>query len=227
METVTVNLSQSTGARGDGSEWVSNWERELAWDATFGNRSRLPWPYRTSSLRHVLGESPGMGRQLADAFGELREPFNAVTHLVGVFLALVALVIMTTAAAVNGGELHVASAVAFGSSLIIAYLASALHHSLRVPGRAAEWLSRADRASKILFLVGPLVPLCLIGPGGPIGALVWGVGGLFYAAAALAAGAPRAVLPWRASGHQLAHVLVIAGSAAHVWAVTRYCLPLG
>jgi predicted membrane channel-forming protein YqfA (hemolysin III family) len=227
METGTVSLSQSARGRGNGSEWVSNWERELAWDATFGNRSRLPWPYQNSRLRHVLGDSPGFGRQLAEAFGELREPFAAVSHFVGVFLALVALVVMTTAAVVHGGELQVACAVLFGASLVAAYLMSSLHHALRVSGSAARMLARADRASKLLLLIGALVPLCLLGPGGVVGAAVWAVGALFYVAGAVASRARRGVLPWRVSGHHVAHVLVIVGSAAHVWAVTRYCLPLG
>jgi predicted membrane channel-forming protein YqfA (hemolysin III family) len=220
-------MSQSKGARGADSEWVSKWERELAWDATFGNRGRLPWPYQNSSLRHVLGDGPGVGQQIVEAFGELREPFNAVSHLVAVFLALVALVVMTTAAAVRGDGLHVACAVVFGASLVAAYLASALYHALRVSGRAAEALERADSGAKLLLLIGTLVPLCLIGPGGLAGTIAWAVGGLFYASAAVASRAGRAALPLGASGHHLAHVLIIAGSAAHVWAVTRYCLPLG
>jgi len=187
----------------------------------------MPWPYEGSSLRHVLGESPGFARQVADAFAELREPFNAVSHLIGVFLALVALVVMTTAASVHGGALGVACAVVFGTALIAAYLASALYHSLRVSGRAALALEHADRGAKLFLFIGTLAPLCLIGPGGVGGAIGWAVGGLFYALAAFAERARHSATPWRISGHNLAHVLFIAGSAAHVWAVTRHCLPIG
>lgn len=227
MNTGTVNMSQSsTRPERGGSEWVSRWERELAWDATFGNRGRLPWPYRTTSLRCVLGDEPNLGRQLADAFAELREPFNAITHLVGVFLALVAVVVMTTAAGIYGGALHVLCAAAFGGSLLVAYLASALHHSLRAAGWIEQALARADRSATYLLLAGPVVPVFLIGVGGVHGALWLTAGALFYALAAIVGRSRTSSLPWRLDGHNVAHLLVIAGSACQVWAVTRYCLPL-
>ena len=64
---------------------------------------------------------------------------NSVTHGVGCLLAIAGLVLLIVKAALGGGAPeHVASAIVFGVTLILEYLASTLYHAIAVPGAAAS-----------------------------------------------------------------------------------------
>jgi hemolysin III len=99
----------------------------------------------------------------------LREPVSGLTHLVGVLLALVALIVLLTKAAGRADQL-VAFGI-FGLSLIALYGASALYHLLPVSASAIARLRRLDHMTIFILIAGTYTPVCVLALGG-----VWRAG---------------------------------------------------
>ena len=87
---------------------------------------------------------------------------NSVTHGIGVLLGIAGLVLLIVKA-VSGGALptHVASAIVFGCTLILEYLASTLYHAIAAP-RAKRIFRIIDHSSIYLLIAGSYTPFCLI-----------------------------------------------------------------
>ena len=87
---------------------------------------------------------------------------NSVTHGIGVLLAIAGLVLLIVKAALGGAEpTHIASAIVFGVTLILEYLASTLYHAIQVP--AAKRVFRIiDHSSIYLLIAGSYTPFCLV-----------------------------------------------------------------
>jgi len=103
----------------------------------------------------------------------LREPFSAMSHLVGALLSIAALVILLVLS--HGRPWHIVSFSIYGSSLILLYTASALYHALSVRPRYAERLRRLDHSMIYLLILGSYAPLCLIALRGAWGWSLFGV----------------------------------------------------
>lgn len=101
----------------------------------------------------------------------LKEPFNAVSHMVGAGLALVALPLLVLDA---DGPLAIVSASVHGASLLAVFTMSSLFHSIPHP-RASAWLFRLDQATIYLLIAGTYTPLALLLVGGPLGWTLFGV----------------------------------------------------
>ena len=96
------------------------------------------------------------------------EVLNAVTHGIGVALAITALVLLLMkAVAVNNTTQIIAFSV-YGASLILLFLASTLYHSFKFT-KAAKVFQRIDHSSIYLLIAGTYTPFCLIGNGGQEG----------------------------------------------------------
>ena len=87
---------------------------------------------------------------------------NSITHGIGVLLAIAGLVLLIVKAALGGAEpTHIASAIVFGVTLILEYLASTLYHAIQVP--AAKRVFRIiDHSSIYLLIAGSYTPFCLV-----------------------------------------------------------------
>ncbi len=101
------------------------------------------------------------------------EIFNAVTHGIGVIVAVVGLVVMILKACRYGEALHVVSVTIFGSSMVILYLASTLYHSITNKGIKAA-LKVIDHSSIFLLIAGTYTPFTLITLRGPWGWSIFG-----------------------------------------------------
>lgn len=100
----------------------------------------------------------------------LREPFNALSHALGVPLALVGgLLLLLLAPREAWPALFV-----FGLSMALMFAASALYHALRVGERALLWLRRLDHAAIFLFIAGSYTPFLVEGLGE--GSRAWALG---------------------------------------------------
>ena len=143
----------------------------------------------------------------------LREPVSGITHLVGVLLALVALIVLLTKAAGRADQL-VAFGI-FGLSLIALYAASALYHLLPVSASAIARLRRLDHMTIFILIAGTYTPICVLAleggwrPG--LLALIWTLALCGVVLKILWMDAPR----WLSVGVYLAMgwVAVIAASA--------------
>lgn len=104
----------------------------------------------------------------------LREPFNALTHGVGIAAATVGLVFLVLQA--KSARATTAFAI-YGGSLILVYLASTMYHALPVGQKGRRILRRIDHTSVFLVIAGSYTPVCLLalppGWGWSIFGVIW------------------------------------------------------
>jgi hemolysin III len=90
----------------------------------------------------------------------LREPVSGLTHLAGVLLALIALIVLLTR---TGGRVdQIVAFGIFGLSLIALYSASALYHLLPVSPAATARLRRLDHMTIFILIAGTYTPVCVL-----------------------------------------------------------------
>lgn len=104
------------------------------------------------------------------------EVINVVTHLLGLVLSIVALVILVTSASLYGTTLHIVSFSIFGSSMVILYLASTLYHLARKKTLRRK-LNIFDHSAIYVLIAGTYTPFCLVVLQNTLGwamfALIW------------------------------------------------------
>ena len=145
-----------------------------------GKFSRLPSPEKqkenTGTRREEMNKNPAH-RERHYTLGE--EIANSITHGLGVLLGIAALVILVVFAALHGTAWHVVSFAVFGSTLILAYLASTLYHSLH--GRRSKKVFKIlDHSAIFLLIAGTYTPFMLTNLRGPWG---WSIFGIIWALA--------------------------------------------
>ena len=103
---------------------------------------------------------------------------NAVSHGVGLLLAVLAALILVVAAVQRGGMAEIAGASVFGTTMVLAYLTSTLYHALP-RNRAKQVFRILDHGAIFLLIAGTYTPFTL-GPlrgswGWTLFGLVWGL----------------------------------------------------
>ncbi len=105
------------------------------------------------------------------------ERFNSISHLVGMVLAVLGLVVLVVEAVASGDVWKVVSASIYGATLVLLYGASTLYHSVR--GAAKAWLQRFDHHAIYLLIAGTYTPFTLVTLRGTLGwvlfGLIWGL----------------------------------------------------
>lgn len=86
---------------------------------------------------------------------------NAITHGLGALLSIVALVYLTWIAVTRGDGWYLASAIVYGVSMFLLYMASTLYHAIRHTG-ARRVFKVIDHASIYLLIAGTYTPFTLI-----------------------------------------------------------------
>jgi hemolysin III len=113
-------------------------------------------------------------RRRAQTRGEERA--NALSHGLGVLLALAAWPVLAEAAGGQSGRIGVAAVTVFCATMVLQYLASTVYHALPA-GRAKLWARSFDHAAIFVFIAGSSTPFTLglmPGASGAITcALVW------------------------------------------------------
>lgn len=105
----------------------------------------------------------------------IREPFNAISHLVGAVLSVAALLAMTIkAAAQQLPGLHIASVIIFGLALTALYTASTVYHAVIAKPATIAFLRKLDHSMIFALIAGSYAPFCLITLEGPVGWTVFG-----------------------------------------------------
>lgn len=122
----------------------------------------------------VDNEPGGMDMQIT-----IREPGSAITHFIGMMLAVFAAVPLLVKAGVSSGGSHFAAMAVFMASMILLYGASAAYHSVNLTGRYLRIFRKLDHMMIFVLIAGSYTPVCLIVLGGDVGytmlALVWGI----------------------------------------------------
>ncbi len=109
----------------------------------------------------------------------IREPGSAITHFIGMMLAVFAAVPLLVKAGGFSGGSHFAAMAVFMASMILLYGASAAYHSVNLTGRYLRIFRKLDHMMIFVLIAGSYTPVCLIVLGGDVGytmlALVWGI----------------------------------------------------
>nr|WP_201495233.1 hemolysin III family protein [Rubrivivax sp. A210] len=110
---------------------------------------------------------------------------NALSHGLGLLLALAALPVLVTLAVQRGGAADITAAAVFGATMALLYAVSMLYHALPA-GRAKQWFQRLDHAAIYVFIAGSYTPFVLGalrgGWGWSLFGIVWGLAVLGVAA---------------------------------------------
>jgi hemolysin III len=96
------------------------------------------------------------------------EAINVYSHVVGLFLSVLALVVLIMKAMQYEGVLHLLSFGVFGVSLILLYSASSIYHSATIPDRR-QYLRIFDHAAIYVLIAGTYTPFTLIALQGTLG----------------------------------------------------------
>lgn len=98
----------------------------------------------------------------------LEEKINVITHAIGIFLSIIALVLLLITANSIGNIWHVVSFSVFGGSLILLYTASTFYHASKKP-KSRKRMNIFDRASIYFLIAGTYTPFALVTLQGKIG----------------------------------------------------------
>lgn len=109
----------------------------------------------------------------------IREPGSALTHFIGMMMAVFAAMPLLVKAAVSGGHVTLTAMTIFIASMILLYGASATYHSVNLTGTKLKLFRKLDHMMIFVLIAGSYTPVCLIVLGGASGytllALVWGI----------------------------------------------------
>lgn len=109
----------------------------------------------------------------AQSIGE--EIANAISHGVGTFLSVAAMVVLIVQAVINDkGAIAVVSAALYGFGLILLYTNSSLYHSL-TNKRAKRVFRIFDHCSIFILILSSYIPISLVILGGALGWTVFGI----------------------------------------------------
>lgn len=107
-------------------------------------------------------------------YTEGEEFANALSHLIGVFLAIAALVLMVVKAARIGNGWHIVSTAVFGATMILLFFSSTMTHWLK-PGRAKDLFFTVDQIAIFTLIAGTYTPFTLVALHGPFGWVIFGL----------------------------------------------------
>lgn len=104
-----------------------------------------------------------------------REPVNTITHLVGVMLSVVALILLISRSMETGNLMMLTAFTIFGISLILLYLSSTLYHGIHASEETLQKFRRFDHMMIYVLIAGTFTPFSLLVIGGPAGNIIMGV----------------------------------------------------
>lgn len=109
----------------------------------------------------------------------IREPGSAITHFVGMVLAVLAAAPLLLKAGHTSGMTNLIAMAVFMLSMVLLYGASATYHSVNVTGRPLRIFRKIDHMMIFVLIAGSYTPVCMIILGGKLGytmlAVVWGI----------------------------------------------------
>lgn len=109
----------------------------------------------------------------------IREPGSAITHFIGMVLALVASIPLLIRASGNQNHTVLVAMSIFILSMICLYGASTLYHSVNVSGDVLKIFRKIDHMMIFVLIAGSYTPVCMLVIGGNLGytmlAIVWSI----------------------------------------------------
>lgn len=105
----------------------------------------------------------------------VREPGSAITHFIGLLMAVFAAVPLIIKAAREPGRVYVVSITIYAISLILLYAASTTYHTFDRSPRINTILKKIDHMMISVLIAGSYTPVCLLVLGGKTGAILLAV----------------------------------------------------
>lgn len=109
----------------------------------------------------------------------IREPGSAITHFIGMMLAVFASVPLLVKSGIGMGGICFQAMGVFMLSMIMLYGASATYHAVNVSDRVLKIFRKIDHMMIFVMIAGSYTPVCMIVLGGKTGwtllALVWSI----------------------------------------------------
>lgn len=109
----------------------------------------------------------------------IREPGSAITHFIGMLLAIAASAPMLVKAALDVGATGLLSMAVFMASMILLYAASTLYHSVNFSGKVLKVFRKIDHMMIFVLIAGSYTPVCLLvldpAQGHTLLAVIWGI----------------------------------------------------
>jgi len=110
---------------------------------------------------------------------KIKDPGSAITHFIGMMMALFAATPLLIKAGREPDRIHLISLTIFIVSMILLYAASTLYHTLDISERVNKILKKLDHLMIFVLIAGSYTPICLIVLGGKTGLrlflLIWGI----------------------------------------------------
>ena len=109
----------------------------------------------------------------------IKEPGSAITHFIGMLMAIFAAVPLLIKAANEPGKIYTVSLAIYAASLILLYAASTTYHTFDISKKANTILKKIDHMMISVLIAGSYTPICLIVLKGKTGiillSIVWGI----------------------------------------------------
>ncbi len=109
----------------------------------------------------------------------IREPGSAITHFIGMMMAVFASVPLLVKSGMSAGTTCFAAMGIFMLSMILLYGASTTYHAVNVTAKALKVFRKIDHMMIFVMIAGSYTPVCLIVLEGRTGlfllGLVWGI----------------------------------------------------
>ena len=109
----------------------------------------------------------------------IKDPGSAITHFIGMLMAIFAAVPLLIRAAHEPGQIYVISLAVYAASLILLYAASTTYHTFDLSEKIKTLLKKIDHMMIFILIAGSYTPICLLVLKGRTGitllSLVWGI----------------------------------------------------
>lgn len=110
---------------------------------------------------------------------KIKDPGSALTHFIGMMMAVFASTPLLVKAARQPDRLHTIVLTVFIVSMILLYAASTIYHTFDLSERVNKMLKKIDHMMIFVLIAGTYTPICMIVLPQPLGtqllALVWGI----------------------------------------------------
>ena len=109
----------------------------------------------------------------------LKDPGSAITHFIGMLMAIFAAVPLLIKAAHEPGRIYIISIAVYAVSLILLYAASTTYHTFNRSEKINTVLKKIDHMMIFILIAGSYTPICLLVLKGKTGiillSIVWGI----------------------------------------------------
>ena len=109
----------------------------------------------------------------------VKDPGSAITHFIGMLMAIFAAVPLLIKAAHKPGRIYIISIAVYAVSLILLYAASTTYHTFNRSEKINTVLKKIDHMMIFILIAGSYTPICLLVLKGKTGiillSIVWGI----------------------------------------------------